>query len=110
MLTLRLLKVAITTIKSERPSLVLTPEQRASLQELSASRAAFTREVERAKVMLRYADGVSITELQRRIGFSRPIIFRCVDKALAVGIQMGLKGNTTDHTNPRSATWPRCEW
>ena len=77
--------------KSERSALVLTQEQRATLQGLSASRVASTREVERAKVMLGYADGVSITELQRRLGFSRPMIYRCVDKALAAGIQMGLK-------------------
>ena len=77
--------------KSERPSLVLTQEQRTTLEELAASRVASMREVERAKVMLGYADGVSITELQRRLGFSRPMIYRCVDKALAAGIQMGLK-------------------
>ena len=77
--------------KSERPSLVLTQEQRATLQELSASRVASAREVERAKVMLGYADGISITELQRRLGFSRPMIYRCVDKALAAGVHMGLK-------------------
>lgn len=77
--------------KSERPALVLTQEQRVTLQELSASRVAPAREVDRAKVMLGYADGVSITELQRRLGFSRPMIYRCVDKALAAGVQMGLK-------------------
>jgi transposase len=85
------MKVVIMARKSERPPLVLTPEQRAKLQELSASRVAPAREVERAKVMLGYADGVSITELQRRLGFSRPMIYRCVDKALAAGVQMGLK-------------------
>ena len=77
--------------KSTRAALVLTEQQRATLKELAASRSAPTREVERAKVMLGYADGVSITELQRRLGFSRPMIYRCVDKALAAGIQMGLK-------------------
>ena len=87
----QLMKVVVMARKSERPSLVLTQEQRSTLQELSASRVASTREVERAKVMLGYADGVSITELQRRLGFSRPMIYRCVDKALAAGIQMGLK-------------------
>ena len=85
------MKVVIMARKSERPPLVLTQEQRATLQELSASRVASAREVERAKVMLGYADGVSITELQRRLGFSRPMIYRCVDKALAAGVQMGLK-------------------
>jgi class 3 adenylate cyclase len=69
MLLLQLMKAVIMARKSERPSLVLTQEQRATLQELAASRVAATREVERAKVMLGYADGVSITELQRRLGF-----------------------------------------
>jgi transposase len=91
MLPLQLMKVVIMARKSERSPLVLTQEQRTRLQELSASRVASAREVERAKVMLGYADGISITELQRRLGFSRPMIYRCVDKALAAGIQMGLK-------------------
>ncbi len=85
------MKVVIMARKSERASLVLTQEQLATLQELSASRVASAREVERAKVMLGYADGFSITELQRRLGFSRPMIYRCVDKALAAGVHMGLK-------------------
>jgi transposase len=77
--------------KSGRAALVLTPEQRAMLEELTASRTAAAREVERAKVLLGYAAGTSITDLQRRLGFSRPMIYRCVDKALAAGVQMGLK-------------------
>ena len=63
MLPLQLKKVVIMARKSELPSLVLKQEQRTTLQELSASRVASAREVERAKVMLGYADGVSITEL-----------------------------------------------
>ena len=77
--------------KSMRALLVLSPELRTKLKGLAASRSASKREVERAKVMLGYADGVSITELQRQLGFSRPMIYRCVDKALAAGVQMGLK-------------------
>jgi transposase len=77
--------------KSGRAALVLTPEQCATLEELAASRTAAAREVERAKVLLGYAAGTSITELQRQLGFSRPMIYRCVDKALAAGVQMGLK-------------------
>jgi len=67
MFPLQLEKVVVMASKSERPSLVLTQEQRTKLQELSASQVASTREVERAKVMLGYADGVAITELQRRL-------------------------------------------
>jgi transposase len=77
--------------KSGRAALALAPEQRKMLEELAASRTAPAREVERAKVLLGYAAGTSITELQRQLGFSRPMIYRCVDKALAAGVQMGLK-------------------
>jgi transposase len=76
---------------SGRSALVLTPQQRASLEELAASRTAAASEVERAKVLLGYAAGTSVTELQRQFGFSRPMIYRCVDKALAAGVQMRLK-------------------
>jgi len=55
---LQLMKVVIMARKSERAALALTPEQRAKLRELSASRVAPAREVDRAKVMLGYADGV----------------------------------------------------
>jgi transposase len=91
MLPLQLLKAVIMARKSKRAALVLTPEQRATLKDLAASRSAAKREIERAKVMLGYADGVTVTELQRQLGFSRPMIYRCVDKALAAGVQMGLK-------------------
>ena len=88
---LQLLKAVIMARKSTRAALVLSPQQRATLKELAASRSAPRREVERAKVMLGYADGVTVTELQRQLGLSRPMIYRCVDKALAAGVQMGLK-------------------
>jgi transposase len=77
--------------KSARAALTLAPEQKKTLEALAGSRTAPTREVERAKVLLGYAAGSSITELQRQLGFSRPMIYRCVDKALAAGVQMGLK-------------------
>ena len=77
--------------KSNRAALVLTPEQRATLRQLAASRTAPTREVERAKVMVGYADGLTVTQLQRQLGLSRPMIYRCVDKALGAGVHMGLK-------------------
>ena len=77
--------------KSNRAALTLAPEQRTMLQTLAASRTAPVREVQRAQVLLGYAAGLSITQLQRQLGLSRPMIYRCVDKALAAGVQMGLK-------------------
>jgi transposase len=77
--------------KTNRAALVLTAEQRAMLAELAGSRTAPVREVERAKVLLGYADGLSITDVMRRVGVGRPMIYKCIDKALAAGVAAGLK-------------------
>lgn len=77
--------------KTKRAALVLTSEQRAMLDELARSRTAPVREVERAKVLIGYANGASIMALQRQLGVGRPMIYKCIDKALAAGVQMGLK-------------------
>lgn len=77
--------------KSGRAALVLSDENRAKLIELAASRTAAVREVERAGVLLKYAEGLSISAIQRQLGVSRPMIYKCIDKALAAGVQQGLK-------------------
>lgn len=82
---------AIMAGKSKRAALVLTPQQRTILEVLGRSRTGSAREVERAKVLLGYADGATIMELQRRLGVGRPMIYKCIDKALTGGVQMGLK-------------------
>jgi len=77
--------------KTERAPLVLTDDIRKTLAELAGSRTAPAREVVRAKVLLHYASGVTISDIKRRIGLSRPAIYKCIDKALAAGAQTGLK-------------------
>src|SRR3989338_243102 len=77
--------------KTKRAALVLTEDQKTMLEELSRSRKAPAREIERAKVLVGYADGISIAGLERLTGSSRPTIYKCIDKALAAGVQMGLK-------------------
>jgi transposase len=91
MILIHLLKEVIMAGKTQRAALILTDSQKTMLNELSRSRTAPVREVERAKVLIGYADGVSISDLQRQIGVSRPMIYKCIDKALAAGAAMGLK-------------------
>lgn len=91
MILIQLLTGAIMAGKTKRAALMLTESQKTMLKELSGSRTAPTREVERAKVLIGYADGISIAGLQRQIGVSRPMIYKCIDKALAAGVKMGLK-------------------
>lgn len=79
------------TRRTGRAVLTLTVEQRAMLKERAGSRTAAQREVERAKVLLAYADGSSPTAIQRQLGVSRPTIYKCIDKALAAGVGAGLR-------------------
>ena len=60
--------------KSGRSSLVLSPAQVVTIKELAASRTAPLCEVQRAKILLGYSSGTSITDLQRQHGFGRPMI------------------------------------
>jgi len=91
MILVQLWTEAIMAGKTKRAVLVLTDEQKRMLKELAGSRTAPLREVERAKVLVGYAQGCSITELQRQIGVSRPMIYKCIDKALCAGVRTGLK-------------------
>lgn len=77
--------------KTGRAPLALDTDQRAKLEELAGSRTAPLREVERAKVLLAYAQGKAPTEIQRLLGLSRPTIYKCIDKALAAGVDTGLR-------------------
>lgn len=79
------------TGKTKRAPLKLTDTHRSMLVELAGSRTAPVREAERAKVLLQYADGASITDIRRDVGVSRPTIYKCIDKAVAAGVLVGLK-------------------
>ena len=46
--------------KTKRAALMLTENQKTMLKELAGSRTAPAREVERAKVLIGYADGISM--------------------------------------------------
>jgi transposase len=77
--------------KTKRAKLLLTTEQQVKLSQLSQSRKAPLREVQRAKILLQYANGESISQIQKIVNVSRPTIYKCIDKALAAGIDAGLK-------------------
>ncbi len=77
--------------KTGRPALVLSAEDRQELERLRSSRKGPKREIERAAILLRYADGEGPTAIQQALGVSRPTIYKCIDKALAAGTQAGLK-------------------
>ena len=77
--------------KTARAALVISADERTQLERLRDSRKAPKRETERAAILLRYAAGEGPTVIQQRLGISRPTIYKCIDKALAAGVQSGLK-------------------
>ncbi len=74
-----------------RAPLSLSAEQQVMLRGLCASRTAPIRDVQRAKILLAYADGKTPTQIQRAVGISRPAIYKCIDKALAAGVTTALR-------------------
>ena len=77
--------------KTQRTAISLSENQRSKLGQISKSRKAPLREVQRAQVLLHYADGIPISQIQELVKVSRPSIYKCIDKALAAGPDAGLK-------------------
>ena len=77
--------------KCRRPKLNFDEKQRQELLKLSQSRTAPIREVQRANILLTYANGKDISSIKKEFNVSRPTIYKCIDKALAAGIETGLK-------------------
>ena len=75
---------------SRKPKLVLSTDERTKLEGLTRSRTAPVRQVQRARILIRYSAGEAITEIERTVGVSRVTIYKCIDKALAMGVDAGL--------------------
>ena len=77
--------------KTERNPLILTTEQRLNLQTVARSRTAPVRDPERARILLAYADRLPLQTIARTVGVSRPTVYKCIDKALTMLWEAGLK-------------------
>jgi len=69
-----------------RPELVLTQQEEVRLNSLSGSRTEPAVRVERAKMLLAYAKGETVSSIARDLRTNRPKVERCVDKALQLGV------------------------
>jgi transposase len=94
---------------SKRSALALSDEERQRLHQLSGSRTAPGREIERAKILLRYAAGANIAAIGRELGLTRRTVYKCIDKALAAGVETGLKDKyhrpKAPEITPEAAGW-----
>jgi len=58
--------------KSQKARLILDEKQKEQLNKISQSRKSLIREVQRANILLRYAEGIPITGIEKMIQVSRP--------------------------------------
>jgi transposase len=47
--------------------------------------------MQRAKILLRYSEGIPIIDIEKLVHISRPTIYKWIEKALAIGVDEGLK-------------------
>ena len=76
---------------SRRPALVLSKEQRESLTTMSRARSRPRHMVERAGILLAFADGQTVSAIARQFKTNRPKVERCINKALELGVQAALE-------------------
>jgi len=76
---------------AKRSALTLSPETLQELTRISQSRTESMAKVQRSKILLLYGEGKNITNITREIGTSRPLVERCIDKAIAFGPIQALK-------------------
>jgi transposase len=76
---------------SKRPALELTEDEIKKLETISKSRTQPERAVERSKVLLKFHEGKSISQIARDLGTNRPKVERTIDKAFAFGIHAALE-------------------
>lgn len=77
--------------KTNKAKLQCSTEDQQLLLSLSKSKTAPHREVMRAKILLGYMEGKSITKLASDFQTNRPLVERCLNKALAFGVSTALK-------------------
>ena len=78
-------------LTTQRARLKLSKQEIDLLHQKSNSRTLPKQEVQRSKILLFYYQNMSISEIERQVGVSRPSIYKCIDKALAGGVAIGLK-------------------
>src|SRR5437879_1289965 len=77
--------------KSRLPKLTLNAGQMSELQQLSQSRTAPLREVQRARILCHYHAGETIAGIARVLEMTRKSVRKWIDKALAMGAEAALK-------------------
>jgi len=87
--------------KTRRAKLEITDSEKEKLVTISRSRKLPLREIQRAKILLLYSEGMELLNIKKKVNVSRPTIYKCIDKALSAGIETGLKDHYHSPKKPQ---------
>jgi transposase len=76
---------------SRRAALSLADVDKAWLDQLAQSRTEPIAHVQRAQILLRYAEGETVSAVAQALHTNRPRVERCVAKALELGVRAALR-------------------
>ena len=95
--------------KRTRHELSLAPEIKSTLNQITKSRTEKAGRVDRAKMILAYSRGVTISAIARQLSTNRPKVERCIDKALQLGPLTALndlpRSGKPPEITPEARTW-----
>ena len=76
---------------SRRARLHLSDEDSSYLERLAQSRIESAAQVQRAQILLRYAEGQTVSAIAAGLHTNRPKVERCISKSLELGVGAALK-------------------
>ena len=77
--------------KTKRSPLFLKDEQLQKLNKISRTRIAPAQEIQRARILLSYYGNPNISKVAQTVGVVRDTVYKCIDKALEMGVESALK-------------------
>lgn len=77
--------------QSRRAKLTLPPQTKDQLSTISRSRTELAQRVGRARILLAYDAGQSVSAIAKQFATNRPKVERCIDKALELGALAALE-------------------
>ena len=95
--------------KRKRAELATTGDVQSKLEQISKSRTESATRIERAKMILEYSNGNTISSIARMFSTNRPKVERCIDKALQLGALTALddipRSGKPPAINPEAKAW-----
>lgn len=86
--------------KTQKSKLTVSDKEKSELVRISKSKTSPHREVIRSTILLKYMDSKTISSIARDCNTNRPLVERCIDKALAYGALTALKDLPGRGTKP----------